>query len=148
MKVFVSTRATQGDTPGDFCFVPEGELVGRHHMVCDCCRYDDGCGCGRAFSGFVTRKGTTSAIVAERTISESEWRSALLLSLNAAGWGQLMSAGELARFVDDVVAHDLVSAAELPTGTIVGRRAWNEGDEIVDHLYTRSAPNSPAAVAW
>lgn len=145
MKVFVSTRATQGVLAGDFCFVPEGQLVGRHHMVCDCCKYDDGCGCGRAFSGFVTRTGTTSAVVVESDLTEREWRHALRKSLKAAGWADLMTTGELSRFIDDVVAHDLSEAGEWPIGTIVGRRAWNDGDETVDQLFRRPASTTPAA---
>jgi hypothetical protein len=35
IKLLVSTLRTQGDIPGDYSFVPEGEFVGRYGLVCD-----------------------------------------------------------------------------------------------------------------
>lgn len=138
MKVFVSTDSTQGDEPGDFCFVPEGELVGRYHVVCDCDQFNgSGCGCGSAFSGFTTHHGTTTAMVVERDITEEQWRAELVATLDATGWGPAMSAEELARFVDDLVDHDLRSAAKLPVGAVLGRRAWKRGRNTVDNLVYR-----------
>ena len=138
MKVFVSTRATQGDIGGDFCFVPEGELVGRHHIVCDCSKYDDECGCGRAFSGFVSRKGTTSAVVAELDLTEKEWRSALRTSLRAAGWADLMSARELDATIGEFVDHDLREAENFAVGTVLGRRTRRQRGDLIDTLFCRA----------
>ncbi|MBK5334077.1 MAG: hypothetical protein JJD93_19025 [Ilumatobacteraceae bacterium] len=138
LKLFVSTTTTQGSVAGDFCYVPAGELVGRYSMVCDCERADgSGCGCGRAFGGFETHRGTTTAIVVERDMTELDWRVELYKTLSDTGWADAMPADDLAEFVDALVAHDLNAAAELPAGLIVGRRAWNEGDETVDQLMYR-----------
>ena len=52
MKVLVSTHETQGERASDFCWVPDGELVG-FAFECDTDRddIDGGCGCRRAMSG-------------------------------------------------------------------------------------------------
>ncbi len=138
MKIFVSTRTTQGDVPGDFCFVPEGELVGRYTFVCDLERPDgSGCGCGQAFGGFDTHMGTTTAIVVEANITELEWRAQLFKTLCDTGWASAMSATDLTEVVDDLVEHDLRTAAALPVGRVVGRRAYNSRGATVDHLTDR-----------
>jgi hypothetical protein len=57
INVLVSTTVTQGAAPGDFCWLPEGELVARYGVVCASERPDgSGCGCGRAFAGLITHK--------------------------------------------------------------------------------------------
>ena len=137
LKVFVSTTTTQGAVTGDFCFVPAGELVGRYSMVCDSEQPDgSGCGCGRAFGGFETHMGTTTAMVVQRDITELEWRAQLYKTLCDCGLTN-MPAIDVAELVDDLVQLDLVAAGELPVGLVVGRRAWNQGDEIVDQLMYR-----------
>lgn len=138
MKIFVSTQSTQGNVPGDFCFVPEGELVGRYAFVCDLEKPDgSGCGCGQAFGGLDTHVGTTTAMVVDVDMSELEWRAHLFQTLCDTGWASAMSATDLAEVVDDLVEHDLGAAAALPVGLIVGRRAWNSRGAIVDHLTDR-----------
>ncbi len=138
LKVFVATRSTQGDVPGDFCFVPPAELVGRYSMVCDGERPDgSGCGCGRAFGGFDTHKSTTTAMVVELEMTELDWRTRLFQTLNDTGWGEAMNATDLAQLVDDLVEHDLGAAGKLPVGLIVGRRAWNDAHGTVDQLMFR-----------
>ena len=138
MKIFVSTQFTQGDSPGDFCFVPEGEVVGRYAFVCDLEKPDgSGCGCGQAFGGFDTHTGTTTAMVVEANMTELEWRAQLFQTLRNTGWASAMSATDLAEVVDDLVEHDLGVAAALPVGRVVGRRAWNSRGATVDHLTDR-----------
>lgn len=138
MKIFVSTLSTQGALPGDFSFVPEGELVGRYSFVCDLEKPDgSGCGCGRAFGGFVTHSGTTTAVVVDTEITELEWRARLFQTLCDAGWASAMDATDLAEVVDDLVQHDLAAAGQLPVGTVVGRRAWNSHGATVDNLTYR-----------
>jgi hypothetical protein len=138
LKLFVATLCTQGEVPGDFCFVPEGELVGRYSMVCDLEKADgSGCGCGRAFAGFVTHTGTTTAMVVERDMTELEWRAQLFGTLCDTGWGTEMHADDLAKVVDDLVAHDLGTAAKLPAGQVVGRRAWNTRATTLDYMTLR-----------
>jgi hypothetical protein len=138
LKIFVSTLRTQGFVPGDFCFVPEGELVGRYSMVCDLEKPDgSGCGCGQAFAGFVTHTGTTTAMVVERDMTELEWRAQLFQTLSDTGWAAAMKAADLAEVVDDLVEHDLGAANTLPVGMVVARRAWNAGGTTLDHLTYR-----------
>ena len=91
LNVLVSTLETQGSVPGDFSYVPAGELVGRYSLVCDSERPDGtGCGCGRAFGGFTTHRSTTTAMVVERDMTEADWRKALYDTLVATGWAGLM----------------------------------------------------------
>jgi hypothetical protein len=138
LKIFVSTHFTQGDMPGDFCFVPEGEVVGRYAFVCDLEKPDgSGCGCGRAFGGFETHAGTTTAMVVEAHLTELEWRAQLFQTLRDTGWASAMSATDLAEIIDDLVEHDLGAAAVLPIGRVVGRRAWNSRGATVDNLTDR-----------
>ena len=139
LKVLVSTLSTQGDVPGDFCFVPVDELVGRYSLVCDREKADGsgGCGCGQAFGGFLTHRGTTTAMVAERDMTELEWRAQLFQTLNETGWASLMSAADLAHLVDELVECDLGTAARLPVGVVLGRRAWNDPRGTVDNLTYR-----------
>jgi len=137
LKMFVSTTTTQGAVAHDFCFVPAGELVGRYSMVCDGEQPDgSGCGCGRAFGGFETHRGTTTAMVVEREMTEVEWRARLYRTLCDSGWVDMPEI-DVAELIDELVEHDLYGAARLPVGLIVGRRAWNEGDDTVDQLMYR-----------
>lgn len=139
MKVFVSTTTTQGDLPTDFCFVPANELVGRYSLVCDGEKPDGsgGCGCGRAFEGFATHLGTTTAMVVDRERTELEWRAELFQTLSDSGWEKWMPADDLAELMDELVERDLGSAADLPAGLIVGRRAWNDRFGTTDQLIYR-----------
>ncbi len=141
LKVFVSTQSTQGDVPGDFSFVPAGELVGRYSIVCDLEGPDgSGCGCGQAFGGFVTHAGTTTALVVERDMTELDWRAELFQTLSDTGWATAMNSTDLAELVDELVELDLGAAGNLPVGTVVGRRAWNDRRGTVDHLLCRQLP--------
>src|SRR3990167_30247 len=77
MKVLVSTRKTQGFRKNDFCFVPEGELV-MPDFAGDICGETDGeCGCGRALSGVLTRKATTTFVVVESLMSLGNYMQTL-----------------------------------------------------------------------
>jgi hypothetical protein len=149
LKVFVSTPCTQGTEPHDFSFVPDGELVGRYSLVCDLEGPEgQGCGCGQAFGGFVTHAGTTTAMVVERNMTELDWRAELYQTLCDTGWAAAMNGTELAALVDELVQHDLGAAAELPIGTVVGRRAWNDRRRgTVDNLLCRHLPASGASHA-
>jgi len=140
-KVLVSTTVSQGQAPGDFCWVPDGELVARYGMVCDSERPDGtGCGCGRAFSGLTTHNGTTTAMVVESTMTEDQWRAALHQTLVDTGWAEHMPADDLAEVIDWLAAHDLRAAAALPVGTVLGRLAYNDlTGNTFDTLLLRSA---------
>jgi hypothetical protein len=143
LKVLVSTLDTQGDRPGDFTWVPEGELVARYGIVCDDERADGGgCGCGRAFSGLTTHKATTSAKVVERDMTEADWRAVVYQTLHETGWAKHSPPDEVAEIIDDIVRHDLRAVEDLPAGTVVGRRAWNDdhGDTFDEMVLRRSPP--------
>ena len=117
MKILVATSETQVDQPGDYSFVPDGQLLARYGTVCDC----PDCGCGRGFPGVFTHKATTTAMVAESDMSEGEWRTAVHTCLHETGWAKGLTAGELAELIDDLVEIDVHSITDLPVGTIVER---------------------------
>ena len=65
MKIIVATSETQGQRPGDFNFVPEGEIV----IVSDCdCLHAD-CECSRSMVGVLCGKGTTTMKVIESDLT-------------------------------------------------------------------------------
>lgn len=144
INVLVSTTLTQGAAPGDFCWLPEGELLARYGVVCASERPDgSGCGCGRAFAGLITHKATTTAMVVQVDMTEAEWRAALHQTLVDTGWAELMAADEVAELIDELVAIDLHSAAQLAPGTILGRLAYNEPDGTIQDMFLdRSALRS------
>ena len=76
-------------------------------------------------------------------MTEAAWRAALHQTLVDTGWAQWSTADELAEWIDELVAIDLHSAAQLAPGTILGRLAYNEPDgSIQDMLLDRSALRS------
>ena len=85
MKVLVATEETQGQRKNDFCRVPEGELVftGPRHTKG---AVDDECGCSRSLTGIDCRKGTTTACVVEREITEADLADAIRESVKLGGW--------------------------------------------------------------
>ena len=136
INVLVSTTVSQGAAPGDFCWVPEGELVARYGMVCASERRDgSGCGCGRAFGGLTTNKSTTTAMVAEADITEDEWRASMYQTLVDTGWAEWLTADELAEWIDELVVLELHSAAQLVAGTVLGRLAYNEPDGTIHDMF-------------
>ena len=70
MKIIVATTQTQGQRPGDFNFVPEGEVV----IVSDCDCLHAGCECSRSMVGVKCGKGTTTMMVLESGMSREEYR--------------------------------------------------------------------------
>ncbi len=136
INVLVSTTVSQGAVPGDFCWVPEGELVARYGMVCSDERPDgSGCGCGRAFGGLRTHKSTSTAMVVERDMTEAEWRAELHRTLVDTGWAKWTPADELAEWIDELVQLDLRSAAQIPVGTVLGRLAFHEPDGSLHDMF-------------
>ncbi len=139
IKVLVSTTVSQDERLGDFCFVPEGELVARYGFVCDSERPDgSGCGCGRAFGGFRTHRSTTTAMVVEVDMTREEWRAALYETLVDTGWAGAMDDDDVADFIDEVTEMDLDEIQGLPTGQVLGRLAYNDQRRITrDTLLVR-----------
>ncbi len=144
MKFLVSTNDLQGKERGDFNWVPPGELVARYGIICDAEKPDGtGCGCGRSFGGLVTNRSTTTAKVMELPIDEAGWRSEVHRMLQETDWARGLSLNELADYIDWMTSRDLHAIQELPIGTILGRRAWNEdGKPCVDDLLLRFRPEA------
>jgi len=74
IKIFVSTKETQGQRDNDFCFVPENEPV-RYGVVCD---RDEGnpdgfCGCARSLKGVECAKATTTFKVKSVAITREQY---------------------------------------------------------------------------
>lgn len=117
MKVLVATAETQGDRGNDFHFAVEGELV-RIDTPCATDRRDPdgGCGCGRSFAGLNSARPTTTARVADLPFSRADVAEALRSSLAQQGWDPSGAAGEAGCLLELV--------AELPVGTVVGRRLF------------------------
>lgn len=127
MKVLVATARTQGERGGDYHWCVESELV-RIGEVCarDQVDPDDGCGCGRGFSGLNSHRATTTARVAEVPLCREEYVEAIRSSLQQQGWDPCACCS-----VDEAdLLVELV--ADLPVGTVVERR--------LDVLSVRSFP--------
>jgi hypothetical protein len=115
MKVLVATTETQGQRTNDFSYCVEGELV-TVGLVCARDRRDPdgGCGCGRAFAGLNSHRGTTTAKVKEIELSKADYVEALRSSLSQQGW-PTSDVRELATWLVQLVS-------EWAVGTIVERR--------------------------
>jgi hypothetical protein len=112
MKIIVATSETQGQRPGDFNFVPDGEIV----MVSDCDCLHPGCDCVRSMVGINSRKGTTTMKVIESDISLEEYRR--LIGDASQGYIELG--------VDDQVLYEqadalLDLAMQFPVGAVIER---------------------------
>ena len=74
MKVFISTKQTQGVRHSDFSWTKAGELV-RFGTECarDKNRIDRGCGCRRSMVGLATNQATTTFKVIDKDITDEEF---------------------------------------------------------------------------
>lgn len=126
MKLLTATRERQGERDGDFCFAVEGELV-LLGFVCatDQADPDDGCGCGRAFSGMSSLRATTTALVRDLDISSDGLRMAVEGHHVAAGMGPDVIGGSDFEAVVSATLEDLAQITHLPVGAVVGRRLDN-----------------------
>jgi hypothetical protein len=116
MKVFVSTRDTQGQRKNDFCYVPEGELV----MVGEKCTggtVDDDCGCCRSMVGLKSRRSTTTFMVADHPrLTLLKYAALIQKSLDRAGWKSwALDAGKVANEI-------AIDASRYEVGTVMEYR--------------------------
>jgi len=96
---------------GEFCYVPEGEIVASFGAVC--CNAG-GCGCDRSISGTTTYRATTTAKVVEREVS---WDDLFQLAAKAGketGWG--------GPIVWNAIQSTVEAVEELDVGTVVEPR--------------------------
>lgn len=84
---------------------------------------DGGCGCGRGFAGTNSHRATTTARVADLSMTRDDYVEGLSSSLQAQGYRS--------EAAEDIAANLIECAGALPTGTIVERR--------LDVLRVRSA---------
>lgn len=128
----MSTSRTQGQRPGDFAAIGDGELV-TLASVCDRDRGnpDGGCGCGRSFVGLRDPKGTTTAIVDEMGMTPDDYLQRMRDSAIEVG---ALRPDEDPTDVDNQADELLRIAAGWPLGTVVECRgdliqvrAWPPG---------------------
>lgn len=114
MKILVATALTQDDRSGDYCYCVEGEPV----WIQEPCARDrkepnGGCGCSRGFAGAASHRATTTAQVADLTLTRGELITAMRMSLGDGGWP--------AEWAEAVVDDNLAIASVYPTGTVIER---------------------------
>jgi hypothetical protein len=119
MKVLVATAETQGKRKGDFCFVPEGELVNTGGFECDGESIDGSCGCRRSFVGLKTHKAMTTAKVVELQCTQDDLWRWVRESLIGSGW---VKAGEDDELVREEANAILRVAAVFETGMVIEKR--------------------------
>jgi hypothetical protein len=126
MKVLVATKRTQGARDNDFACCVEDELVWIG-LICATDRRDPdgGCGCGRAFGGLSSHRGTTTAMVRDIAgLSREDYAEAIRSSFEDQGWPQELS--------DEVADGMLDLVRGWPAGAVVERRI----DEVIVRALT------------
>lgn len=106
--------AAAGSAPGDFAHAVPGELV-YLGIVCARDRYGNGqgCGCGRAFIGLASHRGTTLAQVAEFDMGPLQLVQIVRAALLDAGWPT--------RAARALASEMVATAAPLDVGSYVRR---------------------------
>jgi hypothetical protein len=125
MKLLVATTKTQGDKKNDFNWLPSDEYVVMG-FICDRDTQDPegGCGCGRSFEGIDHLKAATTAEVVEVDFDRAKWVDMVRLSKTKAGWADM---DDFDAFYTAIADEMIGLVADLPVGTVVGRRL----DELV-----------------
>jgi len=136
MLVLVATNELQGNSPDDYSFTVEGELV---TALANECASGEDCGCNRGFPGLASGFATTTAMVADRPgILGSDLRDAVFDWLDRGGWIDLIETAAQERAdafqppddVDDLIESiidehvDMIRSicTSYPEGTILTRR--------------------------
>jgi hypothetical protein len=124
MRVLTATTLTNGERDNDFDWCTHGELV-MFGTICgrDLSDPDNGCGCGRSFSGMHSHRATTTALVEERELSTTDLGLAVRASLEDGGWiDESVPEDEANAVIDEAVAMIRHVAEHFPVGTVVGTR--------------------------
>lgn len=115
-----SRLAGRGHVGVKFCWTFPGELV-IPAVPCD----NPSCGCGESFTGQVSRKGTSVAIVAEEDVSLDVLRDRIRESASIAGWD-----GDAGEAFVPLLDQSLEVVAGLEVGTLVEVR-WVGGVPLI-----------------
>jgi hypothetical protein len=124
MRVLTATTLTNGERDNDFDWCTAGELV-MFGVICDrdWKDPDNGCGCGRSFSGMHSHRATTTALVEDRELSAGDLDLAVRASLEDGGWIDTSVPDDEAKAVIDEAVGMIRHVAEhFPAGTVVGTR--------------------------
>lgn len=121
IRLFVSTKETQGQRANDFCFVPVGEIVLPHPFsICTNGSVDDDCGCHRSLSGLICNKATTTAMVVDYLIEPKELITLITNTLIRQGYEPILTAVTVEHIT--TVVRDLLNALDFEPGTIIEYR--------------------------
>jgi hypothetical protein len=116
MKMLTATGSTQGQRPGDFHWCVEGEIVTPIRLICsrDEADPDGGCGCGRAFAGLNSQRGTTTAMVRDLDgYTMDDLTDAVRSYREQAGWTTMCEGAP------EEAAEIAEAASQYPTGTVL-----------------------------
>ena len=123
MKLLTATREGQGERDGDFFHAVEGEVV----ILGEVCATDQddplgGCGCGRAFSGLLSRRATTTALVRDLDLSCEDLEFAIAARFASHGiTARTIGDLEYAELFIDTVDELIRFGATWPERTVVRR---------------------------
>lgn len=102
MKLFVSTKLTQGQRNNDFCWAAEDEMV-HFPFECDGESVDGRCGCRRSMAGLYSQKATSTFKVVELAIGKEALQF-------------------ITRLPDEELDQLLYAASQFPIGAVCERR--------------------------
>ena len=121
-KILVSTKRMQGQRRNDFCWVPEGEIVG-FTGECDDDGIDGSCGCRRSFTGLECGKGTTTVEVAYcPQFGPKRLARMIFTRMEADGWVRGLGEDEARQMAEADAKELLRLASAWPPGQVVEKR--------------------------
>lgn len=121
IQVLVATHETQGQKPGDFCYVPEGEMV-IVTEICSSGEHGSSCGCERSVSGVKCLKATTTFRVEEIEGTFGDVVEIELQMLRRGKWHLMCPPKELQEMAITKAAITCDVAFDFPIGTVLGRK--------------------------
>jgi hypothetical protein len=116
MRIFVSTKKTQGDKPDDFCFVPDGEILVFPFKTNNQSKEIINC-----LVGIETKSSTTTFLVKESDISKKEYIQKIASFFIQSG---ATSSQKEANEWGIIYAEKIIFYAEkFPVGSVVGKKS-------------------------
>jgi hypothetical protein len=118
IKVFVSTKETQGMRENDFCYVPESELV-RVGSICDddINNPDSDCGCSRMLVGLHCNKGTTTVKVALVNMTKEQYINEYIKYHAFSSFGESVVKEEVVELLEIADSYDADDILEFRSGS-------------------------------